>query len=139
MNLLCYNGQVKFNVENIEAVTGGQNVDLSYLMENILSLVSKFGSTSHHHIVVKVCLWFCLISFKKNREILVYMSHVKRKETFVKIIQFEKKKIISRLVSDFVGFQDEFKIQQMRLRLVQVTRKKVLDVLYFHSYYYVVI
>ena len=39
------------------------------------------------------------------------MSHVKRKETFVKIIQFEKKKIISRLVSDFVGFQDEFKIR----------------------------
>ena len=63
-------------------------------MENILSLVSKFGSTSHHHIVVKVCLWFCLISFKKNREILVYISHVKRK-TFVKIIQFEKTKMIN--------------------------------------------
>ena len=95
-------------------------------MENILSLVSKFGSTSHHHIVVKVCLWFCLISFKKNREILVYISHVKRK-TFVKIIQFEKTKIISRLASDFVGFQDEFKIWYMCLRSIRKHSRVVLD------------
>ena len=106
MNLLYHNGYVEFK-QKIEAVTGRQKLDLSYLMENILS---SFDA-SH---VVKVYLWFCLISFKKYREILVYMHHVKRKETFVKFVQYRRKTASIYLMLWY------FKSNRNKLKLFQV-------------------
>ena len=52
----------------MEAVTGGYNVDLSYLMENILSLVRcKLWGSESVFVVLSNFIW-------ENREILVNMN-----------------------------------------------------------------